>query len=160
MDLGKTIFDTARLDGIPVNLANFIVAQARHETADFTSTTFKSCNNAFGYKYVGQSGAVACDAIPGGNIYAGYNSVQDSVHELTAWIRRRQKEGAFPQDLATITTAEKYASLLKGAGYYGDTVTAYTNGLVRFAANYGAAIAFGGVFIAAIVFYLLYRKNQ
>jgi uncharacterized FlgJ-related protein len=159
MDIAKLIYDTARLDGMPSNLANFIAAQARHETGDFTSAVFRTCKNAFGYKYVGQSGAIACSVSPEGDTYAGYPSVQDSVYELTGWIRRRQEENKFPQDLRSITTATQYAQLLKGAGFYADTVTNYTNGLIKFAVNYGGAMAFGSLVILAISFlYFHYRK--
>jgi len=159
--LAESIYNEARAAGMPVTLANLIVAQARHETADFTSNVFKSCNNAFGYKYAGQSLPVRpCVNSPEGNSYASYPAVADSVQELTAWIKRRQSEGKFPANLSEITTAEKYAELLKAAGFYGDPVSVYTSGLKRFAVNYGPAIGFGSLVIIGFAFFLYSRHKR
>jgi len=163
MDYGKVIFDTARGDGMPALLANFIAAQSRHETNDFRSNVFLACNNAVGYKYVGQAlPAKRCTNAPEGGSYASYPSIVDSIHELTAWIRRRQREGEFPADLRSITTPEKYSQLLKDAGYYGDPVSIYANGLRRFATDYGAPIAFGTVAIIgfALLLYSRHKKSR
>lgn len=160
MTVPRLIFDAARQNGMPVDLANFIVAQARHETNDFTSNVFKSCNNAFGYKYVGQRTAAGeCTRAPEGGHYARYNKVEDSVNELVGWIRRRQADKIFPSSLATIDTAEKYSQVLKLAGYYGDPVTVYTNGLKKFKVSYGVPIAFGAVAILLTAL-LLYRQSK
>lgn len=118
-------------DGLPEALAVLIVAQAAHETNGFTSNVFLTCKNAFGYKWVGQSTAAGpCLSSPELDSYAGYATLEDSVHEITAWIRRRAASGAFPADLSSIATPDYYAQLLKSAGYYGDTVENYTQGLV------------------------------
>lgn len=160
MDTAKLIFDAARSNGMPVNLANFIVAQARHETADFTSLVFRNCNNAFGYKFVGQAGAAGCSNAPEGGQYAKYGDIADSVKELTGWIRRRQNAGIFPANLVSIDTAAKYAQLLKLGGYYGDPAEVYANGLRRFAVNYGVPIAAGGLALVLVawLFYKLTKK--
>lgn len=161
MAFAQTIFDVARANGVPVVLANLIVAQARHETADFTSNVFKSCNNAFGYKYAGQPLPVRpCVNSPEGNSYASYPDLADSVRELVAWIKRRQEENKFPANLSEITTAEKYAQLLKDAGFYGDPVTVYTSGLKKFAVNYGPAIGFGTLAIIGFAIFLYSRHKQ
>jgi uncharacterized FlgJ-related protein len=129
MDNTTLIYSTAIADGMPDLLAQLIAAQAAHETGNFTSNVFKSCNNAFGYKYVGQSIASPCTKSPELNSYAGYASVEDSVHEITGWIKRRQKAGTFPSDLETIKDPDQYAQLLKDTGYYGDTESNYANGV-------------------------------
>jgi len=159
MDTAREIFDAARANGMPVNLANFIVAQSRHETADFTSSVFRNCNNAFGYKYIGQANATGCLAAPDGGQFARYANLAASVTELTGWIRRRQNEKIFPANLDSINTADKYAQLLKLAGYYGDPVAIYANGLRRFAVNYGVPIAAGGLALVLIA-WLFYRINK
>lgn len=128
----QIIYETALSDGMPETLSLLLVAQARHETDDYTSHFFTDGKNAFGYSYyVGSNWQLS---IPGGiadngKAVAQYSSVQNSVHEITAWIRRRQNEGKFPANLASITTPEQYAELLKNSGYYGDTITNYANGL-------------------------------
>jgi uncharacterized FlgJ-related protein len=127
----RLVYTKARAAGFPVALSNLIVAQAMHESANFTSNVFKACNNAFGYKFVGQSRATACSISPEGDAYAKYTSLADSAEEIIDWIKRRQKEGIFPANLAVITTAAEYARLLKKAGYYGAPEALYANALDR-----------------------------
>lgn len=142
-------------NGIPRNLALLIVAQSKHETANYTSNVFRSCNNAFGYKYVGQTLSTGpCTGSPEGDRYAKYATVENSAKELALWIKRRQAEGKFPQDLTTITTAAKYALLLKNSGYYGDSVSNYTNGLLAwFKDNITPVAGIGGIILAIGVFF-------
>lgn len=148
---------------MPPALALLIVAQARHETAGYSSNVFTRCNNAFGYKYVGQSLSTgACTASPELDYYAGYASIEDSTHEVTAWIKRRQKDGSFPADLNTITTSEQYAQLLKNAGYFGDTWTNYANGLAYWLTKIAniATPATGAVFLVILALGLIaYHKK-
>jgi hypothetical protein len=137
----EKIYNQAISDGMPPVLATLIVAQARHETGGYTSNVFKTCNNCFGYKWVGQSSAAGpCTSSPEGNEYAKYNTIEQSTHELTQWIRRRQTEGKFPADLHTINTPDQYGDLLKTAGYFGDSLTAYVNGLIYWLQKIGSTI--------------------
>ena len=130
MDIAQRIYAKALSEGMPQFVSVCIVVQAAHETAGFTSNVFLSCNNLNGYKWVNQSTAAGpCLKSPEGDYYAKYNTIEDSVHEICAWIRRRQKEGKFPADLNSITTLEQYAQLLKNSGWYGDSVANYTSGL-------------------------------
>lgn len=129
-----TIFHTALNAGIPEDLAHLILAQAKHETANFTSKVFKKNKNAFGYKYVKgakwqmlQSGRTS----PEGNQYAQYINLESSTLEITSWIYRRLKEKKFP-DLETIKTPEQYAISLRKTNYYTDSITNYTRGLRKF----------------------------
>lgn len=147
--------------GVPSTLANLIVAQAQHESGNFSSNIFSSGNNAFGYSYypgspwqLPEPGLVADN----GQATAKYKSIADSTKEIIDWIYRRVREGKFPQNLETITTPEKYASLLKGAGYYGDSVANYTAGLSR----YFKTVAIGGTAILILgvaLFFILKSKK-
>lgn len=150
---------------MPLFLADLIVAQTKHETGNYTSNAFTQLNNAIGYAFYPQSdwqlkdpGFIADNSEP----LARYATVANSIHELTHWIRRRQYEGSFPDDLNQITTAEQYATLLKSDGYYGDSITNYVNGIVRyFKANVGG-ISTAAIFIvvAAVVLFLAYSNNK
>lgn len=165
----NTIFNTARSGtpvnpGLPVGLANLLVAQAAHETGNFTSRFFRDYNNAFGYSWAGsryQTGPGP--AADNGQPIGVYASVADSTREIVDWIYRRQKEGKFPADLSTITTPDQYAQLLKNAGYYGDTLSNYTAGLRRFFTNIVAEIStpsgLGLVAIASILIWIATRKR-
>lgn len=130
----QTIFDTAVADGMPQALAALIVAQSKHETGNYTSKFFKLYHNCFGYSASGSRWQLH-DATPNADNkqpIAAYASIQNSVHELTAWIKRRQKEGRFPADLSIIVEPTQYVSLLKHCGYFGDTVQNYLAGVTRF----------------------------
>lgn len=163
MTYDEIIYNQALKDGIPQPLAVLIVAQARHETGNYTSNVFKSCNNAFGYKWVGQSTAIGpCSNSPEGNAYAKYMSIEQSTHELTLWIKRRMNDGKFPADLSRITTADNYAQLLKNAGYYGDTVATYTNGLIAALQKIGDLATSGAgraLFFIIALGLIYYRKR-
>lgn len=153
------IYNEAIKQGMPPTLANLIVAQAKHETGNFTSNVFKTCNNAFGYKHVGQKLSLGpCGNPPaneGAARYAKYQSVSDSTKEICQWIKRRQSTGVFPANLASITSPAQYAQLLKAGGYYGDTVTNYTNALIKFFKDNIAPAAgiSAGVILALGVFF-------
>jgi hypothetical protein len=140
--IGSLIYATAFRDGIPAMLCNLIEAQSRHETDDYTSNAFLKDNNCFGYKYVKGAKWQLGTGITSseGDSYAKYQSIQDSVHELTDWIKRRIKEGKFPSDLSGIKTPTQYAGLLKECGYFGDPIQNYISGITHFLlGNTGAA---------------------
>jgi uncharacterized FlgJ-related protein len=133
MDYKQLIFDTALADGMPEAFARLIAAQAAHETGNFTSNAFLKNKNCFGYKYVkgGKWQAGAGITSTEHDPYAKYDSIENSVHELTDWVKRRQKEKKFPPDLSTVDTPVEYATLLKACGYYGAPVQEYITGLTH-----------------------------
>mgnify|MGYP001619310353 CR=1 FL=1 len=168
MAADELIYQTARAGspvnpGLPAALSYLLVAQAKHETGNFTSNFYKKYNNAFGYSYVSGGkyqtgpGSIADNGQP----IASYPNVKSSVYEIIDWIYRRRAEGKFPQDLTTITTPEQYATLLKQSGYYGDTLNNYLNGLKKFFLSNPVATAAGGtglLLIAGILVYLYIKK--
>ena len=152
--------------GVSDTLANLIVAQARHETADFTSPIFRENNNAFGYTFVSgakyqlpSGGRIADNGKP----TAKYASVEDSAKEMVAWLQRREKEGKFK--LKDLTTPEAYAAALKGSGYYGDTESRYLTAIKKWLAKYPkyqqvlitSGIGVFGVVLISGIIYSLYR---
>lgn len=155
MTYDELIYNTATGDGMPSTLAVMIVAQARHETGNYTSHFFTQGKNAFGYSYY--PGSKWQLPTPGGiadnnAATAQYSSIQNSVHEITDWIKRRQKEGNFPQDLRTIQTPDQYAKLLKNAGYFGAPLDEYANALIAWLQQISTtSLASNGDFILLIV---------
>ncbi|MFT3945939.1 MAG: glucosaminidase domain-containing protein [Agriterribacter sp.] len=149
-----TVYNTAVNNEVPSVVALLIVAQAKHESSNFSSNVFKLNNNAFGYKYVGQSNAVRGSAAPSseGDYYARYDTLADSVIEVVDWWKRRIRQGLI-NDWSDIATVDNYSSALKKAGYYGDSVANYTAALKKWFStlsdgnelNYlaGAALIFG-----------------
>lgn len=155
--IDTTIKAQALKMGMPETLANLIVGQARYETNDYTSNVFKTLNNAFGYKFVGQtkwpigpgSTAPAKDAQGNadGGTYAKYKSVADSTGEIVDWIKRRQAEGVL--NITTIQTPGQYAAALKRAGYYGQTASSYATGITAKLKN--VAVAAGSGLAAVLI---------
>jgi hypothetical protein len=155
--------------GVPLQLAALMLAQAKHETGNFTSGAFLQGKNAFGYSYV--NGAVWQLPYPnpvseGSRLQAAYASLSDSTKEIVDWLYRRQAEGTFP-DLTTVTTTDQYANLLKSTGYYAAPVTTYLEGLKRWyqsltpaQAATVAAGAGGGLFLLFILLLLLTTKQK
>lgn len=90
-------------------LAGFMVAQSKHETANYTSNVFKNNNNAFGYKYYKGSlyQLSAGTGSPEGNAYAKYRNVQDSAREVADWIGRGQTAFSAVKTIADFATALK-----------------------------------------------------
>lgn len=154
MDAGQIIYSTLKGDGIPDPLASLVLAQAKHETNNFTSNVFINCNNAFGYKAV--YNALPCLLSPEGTYYEKYKGVADSAHELSAYLYRRVADGSFPP-LNKITSTDQYSSLLKKAGYYGAPVSVYAEGLARW---YKSPAVITGAGILLIVAALIYFTRK
>jgi hypothetical protein len=164
MNAADLIFTTA-LNGTPYNkgvpsaLAQLIVAQARHETNNFTSNLFRKYNNAFGYSYYAGSnyqigpGSVADN----GQQIAAYADPAQSTREMVDWLYRRYRQGRFPE-LETVTGPEQYAAALKDAGYYGDTLANYSAGLRRWFAPIVTVVGVNFIVAAAVLFYI-FRKQ-
>lgn len=120
-ETSKRIYETSIEDGMPEFIADCLVGQSKHETNNYKHKFPKLYKSYFGYSYNPKSkwqikggGSVADNNVK----IAKYNSIEDSVHEITDWIKRRQKEGKFPADLSKIKTAFDYAKLLQDCGYY------------------------------------------
>ena len=124
MTTAKTIYDTAISMGMPNNTALLIVAQAKHETGNFTSKTFLQNHNCFGYKFVAgakyQDGAGRTSTE--GDPYAKYKSVVESTQEICAWLKRHIS------NYAKLKTPLEYATALKNVGYYGAPISQYVHG--------------------------------
>lgn len=108
---------------LPAAAIPFAIAQCRLESDNYTSNVFKTDNNLNGYKYVDaeyQDGQGLLS--PEGDYYAHYDSVENSVHELSAWWGRRASAGF---DLTTLATIDAYAQALKNFGWYQSAEPAY-----------------------------------
>ena len=81
MTLDQQIYDTAIKNGFNPIAAKLIVAQARFESADYTSNVFKQNNNTSGIKFIGQPNAVQGTLSPEGNYYAKFNTIQDAIND-------------------------------------------------------------------------------
>lgn len=124
MTTEEIIYRTAIADGMPANLALLMVGQSKLESGNYQHQFFTIGKNAFGYSYDRNSqwqldlgGPNADNGIP----IAQYANVEDSTHEITSWIKRRQNDGQFPRDLNVIKTPAQYARyLIDGSHPYYD----------------------------------------
>lgn len=166
MDIEQIIFSTAIKDGMPQTLAKLLVAQSKVETNNYQHRFFTIGLNAFGYSYVpgakwqlDRGGPLADNGVP----IAQYSSIENSVHEIASWIKRRQAEGKFPANLNEITTPDEYATLLKNAGYYQADLSTYTGALLYWFENLpplqAALIIGGGTLILLVLGAILFRKQ-
>lgn len=160
MSVPDRIYNRCIYRGLPPLLSSFVTAQSAHETGGWTSAVFIDCNACFGYKWIGQSTAAGpCLLHPA---YAAYNSIEQSTDEIVNWIFRRQRDGSFPQNLNSITTSDQYATLLKNAGYFEDTLSVYMNGLRNWLSqlNLSVRAAQGaGILVVGGVLVYVFRKK-
>ena len=129
MTLDQQIYDTAIKNGFNPMAAKLIVAQARFESADYTSNVFKQNNNTSGIKFIGQRNAVQGTLSPEGNYYAKFNTIQDAINDKIARLYNINMRGVTPQQLKDSTDANDFANKLKQRGYFGSTAIDYANGL-------------------------------
>jgi flagellum-specific peptidoglycan hydrolase FlgJ len=112
-------------DGIlPATAYRLVVDQARLESNNYTSNVFLTNNNLVGYKYV--EGAEYQDGpgllSPEGDYYANYDSLENSVHEISGWWQRRSQAGF---NLITLTSIDAYATALQTYGWFTSPEPAY-----------------------------------
>jgi len=110
-------------------LMPFILAQAKHETGNFTSNLYLKNNNLFGMKLPTRRPTVATKGLmsPEGNYYAAYSSDGESIRDLFLWMDYTK----FP---TMVKNANEYASELKQRAYFGDSLANYQNALNKFLA--------------------------
>ena len=170
--IDQQIYNAAVSKGFTPTAAKLVVAQARHETGNYTSNIFKLNNNLFGMKYVKQPLATQGSASPRseGDFYARYKSVGDSVKDLIDRNYILTRGGVTPEKLKNATDSLDFATKLKARGYYGDTISNYANGLksalnriniVEFVQkNKGKLLILGLGLVLVSVSYYLYNKKQ
>lgn len=140
----QIIYDTAINQGFSPTAAKFVVAQARFESADYTSNVFKNNLNTSGMKYIGQPLATRGTLAPtnersavcrsGGvcrnsDHYAKFASVQDSANDKIVRLYNITMKGVTPEQLKNAKTPEEFSKLLKIRGYYGGDELNYASGL-------------------------------
>jgi hypothetical protein len=181
MNIDQIIYDTAIKQGFNANAAKLIAAQARFESADYSSNVFLTNNNTSGIKFIGQPNAVRGSLSPEGNYYAKFNTIQDAINDKIVRLYNINMRGVTPQQLKNSNTPDDFARLLKQRDYYGDSaygtsgaeseIRNYTNGLKaklfkinvldfynknKNKINYGTI----GIVIIGITLYVYYLKKK
>jgi len=130
----QIIYDVAIKSGFSPVAAKLVVAQARFESADYTSNVFKNNLNTSGMKFIGQPLATRGTLAPlnersstcktGGmcldrDHYAKFKSVEDSAKDKIERLYSKTMRGVTPDQLKNAKDASEFADLLKKRGYYG-----------------------------------------
>lgn len=128
-EIDQLIYDTAIKQGFSPVAAKLIVAQARFESADYTSSVFRANLNTSGMKYIGQplasrgtpapSNERTCNLTCNSDFYAKFGSVQDSATDKIVRLYSRTMGGVTPEQLKNVKDADEFARLLKKRRYYG-----------------------------------------
>lgn len=180
----QLIYETAIKEGFNPAAAKLIVAQARFESADYTSNVFRNNLNTSGMKYIGQPLATRGSLAPmnersatcraggqcaNGDHYAKFASVADSAKDKIQRNYNITMKGVTPAQLKAATTPEEFARLLKQRGYYTDKETTYANGLraklmriqiVEFVSKNKGTLFIGLGLLSLGAAYYIYKKFQ
>lgn len=132
----------------------YVLAHAAHETG-LKEGHVTHVNNYTGIKYNKQK--LAYDSgikSPEGNNYAGYDTAESWAKD---YLRILSKYKSKPLEATSVTD---FAQRLKAAGYYTDSLTNYTNGLLSWMKSLKliAPVATGGgALLIILVLLLLYK---
>jgi uncharacterized FlgJ-related protein len=128
-ELDQMIYDLAIANGFNQNTAKYVVAQARLESANYTSNVFKNNNNLNGMKYIGQANATKGTKSPEGDYYAKWKTPEDSAKDVVERYYAKTIKGVTPAQLKNASDTTEFANLLKERGYYGVSASQYQSGL-------------------------------
>ena len=110
------------------SIADFIVAQARHESANLSSHLAIHAHNIFGFKTyrhtpfeVPESEKKSGDP----NYYMTFEDLEECAQYMIDWL---QRHGIQPKPM----TLDKYVERLYAAKFFTDSPTNYRNGLSRY----------------------------
>ena len=124
----KVLFDTLLDRGFSFIQAEYITAQAAHETGNFTSPVFLRNNNPFGMKY---GSLREMDALPDRDLdgYANYKDLNQAVNDFFLYYKYFNYRESYP-DL------ESYIVALKERGYFEADLSAYLKSVQWFYKKY------------------------
>ena len=112
-DLDRIIIQQAQRNGFTPQASEYIAAQARHETANYTSELFRELNNVFGMKLprVRPTKAKPSGVTSEGSEAARFNSIRDAVDDLSLWFDYNRLGKAY-------RSIDAYVSALKQKRYF------------------------------------------
>jgi len=184
----QIIYDTAIKEGFSPTAAKLVVAQARYESADYTSNVFRLNKNTSGMKFIGQPLAKKGSLAPpsersqqcrrnnicrDSDYYAKFDSVGDSAKDKIFRNYNLTIKGVTPEQLKNAQTPEEFARLLKIRGYYGIEQDTYSAGLkaklrriqvVEFVEsvkkNKNRFVLVGGLVLLGFAYYFYFNKKN
>lgn len=105
-----------------------IIAQAKHESGNFTNRLSRKHNNVFSMQHPKKRKTTSLGPLAraeGRNGYASYASVEDAVEDLLLYFEHYH----YPEQYMTTW---QYARLLKKKGFYEDKYERYGRGMATF----------------------------
>lgn len=123
LNYDKRIYDEAIKAGFTNECARLVVAQARHETGNYTSPVFRLYKNCFGMRPAVVRETTRLKETSPTN-YAIYASIEDSVKDIGLWFTARNVAKTFTQVYA-------YATALKNKGYFEAELNEYISGMIN-----------------------------
>jgi len=126
MNPALRIFNEALANGLTSNQANLLVAQAKHETGEFTSPVFLAYNNCFGMRPAQERNAEQLN-YRSTDSYAHYQNIEQSVRDLLYWFDAK--------NFTWYDTPELYCAELKRHDYFTDTLENYSQDVSKFFYN-------------------------
>ncbi len=107
--------------------SKWIDAMARHESKNFKSGLATQYNNIFGmgfpYDRPASNVGKTAEQVEG-QYMSAYKNYDQAIKDLIMWFDYKK----FPTNIATV---ESFVHALKEKGYFTDSVSNYTNGLIR-----------------------------
>jgi len=125
-DIYKTIYAFMIENGIPVRFSQILVAQAAHETSNFTSRIYIENHNLFGMKLAKKRKTLAIGERYG---HAIFRNIEDSVLDLIIYF-------TFTNIDKNYIDSDSYIETLKNKGYFEATLREYQKGTEYFLNRY------------------------
>jgi|WetSurMetagenome_2_1015567.scaffolds.fasta_scaffold289973_3 uncharacterized FlgJ-related protein len=117
----KRVYNAAIAFGFERECANLVVAQARHETGNYTSKVYIQNKNCFGMRPAHKRTTTRIQTEKETD-YAVYETIENSVHDLAYWF----SYNGLPKDYRTV---EDYAEAIRSKGYFEASLNEYENGM-------------------------------
>lgn len=107
-------------------MAEILIAQARHETGNFTSNLFVKSNNAFGMRHPSKRPTTSLGPFAraeGRGGYAHYESLEDSAMDMVLYLRAR--------NIPNYSQVRPYIRHIKKKNYFEDSYYRYAKAVER-----------------------------
>ncbi len=127
--IGEDLFYILLGLGINITLCKYLVAQAAHETANFTSKIFKLNNNLFGMKLPKVRLTTAIGEKYG---HAVFKSLEDSAEDMAFYLAANR------MNFIKYKSLDEYIEDLKSRKYFEADLETYKNGCKHFYTLYYA----------------------
>jgi flagellum-specific peptidoglycan hydrolase FlgJ len=119
-NIGLQVYELLIEYGFNFKQAQYITAQAAHETGNFSSKIFLENKNLFGYKYIGQKNAKGEK-----NGHANYESIEHSIQDYKVYYTARKYPSLF-------SSVVEFVKTLKRNNYFEAPEKEYLKGIKHF----------------------------